>query len=190
MTAPAIYRYFPSLDALVHELTEDLYDELREAIETARDTAAADDPTAQLTAMARAFRRWSMAHPTEFELMFGNPVPGVAEFEGGLRLARPRRGPVRCRRSWRRSPPWQQSPFVTPPAALIEEELGPPPYSALPARLRPACRSSRVRLPVRLDPALRHGGAGGVRPHAVGRDRHGALFELELATFVDELRGR
>ena len=29
MTAPAIYRYFPSLDALVAELTEDLYDELR-----------------------------------------------------------------------------------------------------------------------------------------------------------------
>src|SRR5882672_12208641 len=35
MTAPAIYRYFPSLDALVAELAEDLYDELREATEAA-----------------------------------------------------------------------------------------------------------------------------------------------------------
>src|SRR5258705_7881123 len=44
MTAPAIYRYFPSLEALVHELTEDLYDELRENIEAARDALAAADP--------------------------------------------------------------------------------------------------------------------------------------------------
>ena len=40
MTAPAIYRYFPSLDALVKELAEDLYDELREAVEAARARTA------------------------------------------------------------------------------------------------------------------------------------------------------
>src|SRR5688572_27661487 len=37
MTAPAIYRYFPSLDALVVDLVEDLYDELRLAVEAVRD---------------------------------------------------------------------------------------------------------------------------------------------------------
>src|SRR5258705_8953695 len=83
MTAPAIYRYFPSLDALVLELTEDLYDELGESIEAARGTMPADDPLTQLAEMARAFRRWSIAHPAEFGLMFGNPVPGVAQFEDG-----------------------------------------------------------------------------------------------------------
>ena len=60
MTAPAIYRYFPSLDALVVELTEDLYDELRESIEAARDGCPADgsaaeaSPLAQLAEIGRA----------------------------------------------------------------------------------------------------------------------------------------
>src|ERR1700755_2544603 len=69
MTAPAIYRYFPSLDALVHELTEDLYDELREHIEAARDPLPSTQPVTQLAAMAREFRRWCLAHPPEFLLM-------------------------------------------------------------------------------------------------------------------------
>src|SRR3954451_24134646 len=69
MTAPAIYRYFPSLDALVIELTGDLFDELRQTIEAARDGVPAE-PLVQLLEMARAFRRWSLAHPPEFALMF------------------------------------------------------------------------------------------------------------------------
>ena len=94
MTAPAIYRYFPSLDALVAELTEDLYDELRETIEAARDPAPA-------TTRARARRDGPgvpalvVGHPAEFGLMFGNPVPGVRPVRGRVRRARPRRRPVR-----------------------------------------------------------------------------------------------
>jgi AcrR family transcriptional regulator len=79
MSAAALYRYFPSLEALVMDLAADLYDELRSAV-----TAAASgepDPTARLIAMARAFRDWSRSHPAEFALMFGSPVPGVAELE-------------------------------------------------------------------------------------------------------------
>src|SRR6476661_94588 len=52
MTAPAIYRYFPSLDALVQEVVEDLYNEARLAIEAVRDAAA--PPAEQLIEMARA----------------------------------------------------------------------------------------------------------------------------------------
>jgi AcrR family transcriptional regulator len=84
LTAAALYRYFPSLDALVEELCADLYLELSEAIVTARDAAgraAPDEPTAPLVAACREFRRWSVAHPTEFALMFGSPLPGVAEFD-------------------------------------------------------------------------------------------------------------
>jgi AcrR family transcriptional regulator len=79
MTAPAIYRYFPSLEALVAGLAADLYDELRETVETARD-AAGPDPLGQLLAMARAFRRWGVGNRAEFTLIFGNPVPGLEEF--------------------------------------------------------------------------------------------------------------
>jgi AcrR family transcriptional regulator len=80
MTAPALYRYFPSLDALIAAMTEDLYDELRETVEAVQAQAGAD-PMNQIADMARAFRRWSIAHPAEFGLMFGNPVPGVISFE-------------------------------------------------------------------------------------------------------------
>jgi AcrR family transcriptional regulator len=81
MTAPAIYRYFPSLDALVGRLTADLYDELRRAIEAARDECPGDEPLQRLAVMAHGFRAWGRAHPAEFALMFGSPVPGVTVFE-------------------------------------------------------------------------------------------------------------
>lgn len=191
MTAPAIYRYFPSLDALVHELTEDLYDELREAIETARDTAPADDPTAQLTTMARAFRRWSIGHPTEFELIFGNPVPGVAEFEAacdspdhaGARVGAPFLEAL--------TRLWRQSPFPTPPAEMIERILGPSlePYHAthdaspdhLPIEVVYVFLSSWTRL------------YGIVAMEVFGHLRWALtsmepLFEIELAAFVAQLR--
>jgi AcrR family transcriptional regulator len=81
MTAPAIYRYFPSLDALVTELCTDLYAELSGVVAAARDRLPADDPGARLAAMARAFRRWAVGHRAEFALMFGEPIPGVAAAE-------------------------------------------------------------------------------------------------------------
>jgi AcrR family transcriptional regulator len=91
VSAAALYRYFPSLEALVIELAGDLYDELREAVTTAaRDAVATGggaeaDPWAaaalRLGAMARAYRAWSLGHPAEFALIFGNPVPGIAELE-------------------------------------------------------------------------------------------------------------
>jgi AcrR family transcriptional regulator len=83
MSAAALYRYFPSLEALVLEVAGDLYHELRAAVTAAAERAGGEggDPAARLAAMARAFRAWSRAHPAEFALMFGNPVPGVAELE-------------------------------------------------------------------------------------------------------------
>jgi AcrR family transcriptional regulator len=124
MTAPAIYRYFPSLDALIAELVEDLFDEVREWTEAARDACPPGEPLTRLTEMARAFRRWSVAHPAEFGLMFGNPVPGVTRFEAdcmgpdhaGARFGAPFLQAF--------AEVWQTSRFPTPPAALIEEKLG------------------------------------------------------------------
>ena len=80
MTAPAIYRYFDSLDALVLAIVTDLFEDVRLSVEEAADRHAAEDPLTRLGHMARAFRRWSLAHPAEFALMFGSPVPGVTAF--------------------------------------------------------------------------------------------------------------
>jgi AcrR family transcriptional regulator len=75
MTPPALYRYFPSLDGLLAGLCADLYDECREHLQRAQDRCPPDDVSAQLYAVCREFRRWSIEHPAEFGLMFGSPVP-------------------------------------------------------------------------------------------------------------------
>jgi AcrR family transcriptional regulator len=77
MTAPALYRYFASLDELLAALSTDLYDELSQYLEDARDEHPADDLESRFRAVCRAFRRWSVAHRPEFGLMFGTPLPGI-----------------------------------------------------------------------------------------------------------------
>jgi AcrR family transcriptional regulator len=79
LSAAALYRYFPSLEALVADVCADVYDELRDAVDAAG--AAAEGAGAKLIAMAYGFRRWSLAHTPEFALLFGTPVPGVVEME-------------------------------------------------------------------------------------------------------------
>jgi AcrR family transcriptional regulator len=80
LTAPALYRYFDSLDALVLAIVTDLFEELRGAVGKLADDHAGEEPLARVTHMARGFRRWSLDHPAEFALMFGSPVPGVTQF--------------------------------------------------------------------------------------------------------------
>ena len=80
MTAPAIYRYFESLDALVLVVVTDLFEELRISVEQLAATHAGEDPLTRISHMARGFRRWSLDHPAEFALMFGSPIPGVTQF--------------------------------------------------------------------------------------------------------------
>ncbi|HEY8471363.1 MAG TPA: TetR/AcrR family transcriptional regulator [Natronosporangium sp.] len=81
MTAPAIYRYFESLEALIAELCSDLYAEVSAALDAARQPIPADQPATRLRAMASEFRRWCINHRAEFALMFGEPVPGVPEVD-------------------------------------------------------------------------------------------------------------
>lgn len=77
MTAPALYRYFPSREDLVAHLIGDLYRELDGALEAARDAEPAADTPGRLLAASRAFRHWALGHPREFGLLFGSPIPGV-----------------------------------------------------------------------------------------------------------------
>jgi AcrR family transcriptional regulator len=62
VTAPAIYRYYPSLDALTSALNESVVSELCAAVESARD---------QSGGMARAFRGWALDHPASFRFTLG-----------------------------------------------------------------------------------------------------------------------
>jgi AcrR family transcriptional regulator len=74
MVSSAVYRYFPSRDDLLTRLIIDGYDDLGAAAEGADDPAAA--PRSRWLAVCRAVRGWAKAHPHEYALLYGSPVPG------------------------------------------------------------------------------------------------------------------
>jgi len=74
MVSSAVYRYFPSRDDLLTRLIIDGYDDLGAAAEEADDPAAA--PRDRWLAVCRAVRGWAKAHPHEYALLYGSPVPG------------------------------------------------------------------------------------------------------------------
>ena len=74
MVSSAVYRYFPSRDDLLTRLIIDGYDALGAAAEAADDPAAA--PVDRWLDVCRAVRAWALAHPHEYALLYGSPVPG------------------------------------------------------------------------------------------------------------------
>jgi AcrR family transcriptional regulator len=95
MTAPALYRYFPSLEDLMEHLRAQLSDECTAYIAAEMDKAGPVDTPGRLYQGARAFRTWSKAHPIEFAEIFaahehgaghGHPEDGPSH-EAGMRFA-------------------------------------------------------------------------------------------------------
>ena len=74
MASSAVYRYFPSRDDLLTRLIIDGYDDLGAAAEPADDPTA--PPGERWLAVCRAVRAWALAHPHEYALLYGSPVPG------------------------------------------------------------------------------------------------------------------
>jgi AcrR family transcriptional regulator len=80
MTAPALYRYFGSHEELIKHVIADIFTELASGIRGAIASADAEsggDMTAKVLAACWEFRRWSLGHPREFELIFATPLPGL-----------------------------------------------------------------------------------------------------------------
>jgi AcrR family transcriptional regulator len=78
MVSSALYRYFDSRDALLTALIVDAYNSLGEAVEAAEAAVARDDLTGRWAAVAVATRRWALADPHQYALVYGSPVPGYA----------------------------------------------------------------------------------------------------------------
>jgi len=76
MASSALYRYFASYDELISALCVDAYDAAADALTEARDAQPADDPARQWWAIGHAHRRWALANPSDFALIFGTPIPG------------------------------------------------------------------------------------------------------------------
>lgn len=74
----ALYRYFPSRDALLTALIIDAYESLGTAAEDAEREVPREDLRGRWLAVCHAVRSWALAHPAEYGLLYGNPVPGYA----------------------------------------------------------------------------------------------------------------
>ncbi|KAB2351655.1 TetR/AcrR family transcriptional regulator [Actinomadura rudentiformis] len=83
MTAGAIYSYYPTRDDLITTLISDVYGELVDAVEAARDAVPESDPAGRLLAWGENVRTWALANPEGFRLIYGDPVPGYRPPEGG-----------------------------------------------------------------------------------------------------------
>lgn len=75
LVSSAVYRYVASRDDLLTLLLVDAYSELAEAVDASRTDAGPKWRT-QLRAVAHAVRRWAVAEPARWALLYGSPVPG------------------------------------------------------------------------------------------------------------------
>jgi AcrR family transcriptional regulator len=76
MVSSGIYRYFKSRDDLLTALIVDAYEAMASAVESADEGRARADFAGRWFACCHAARRWALAHPHEYALIYGSPVPG------------------------------------------------------------------------------------------------------------------
>ncbi|GAA4609267.1 TetR/AcrR family transcriptional regulator [Actinoallomurus liliacearum] len=76
MVSSALYRYFANRDELLTALIIDAYEALAAEIEAADRAVLSSDFRGRWEAACRATRRWATAHPHEYALVYGSPVPG------------------------------------------------------------------------------------------------------------------
>jgi AcrR family transcriptional regulator len=141
MVSSAIYRYFPSRDELLTALIIDAYDAIGEAAEAADAGVPAPDIRGRWRATCGAVRTWALAHPHEYALIYGSPVPGYRAPEatvssairavrvmGGI-LADAATGPGPDPRRTDPEPGAEPAPRLAPPlaeqAAIVADAIAP-----------------------------------------------------------------
>jgi AcrR family transcriptional regulator len=70
LSGPALYRYFAGRDELITALVRDAYRSLAEAFRLQAEAGA------DLEELAWVLRRWALADPQRYFLVYGTPVPG------------------------------------------------------------------------------------------------------------------
>lgn len=76
ISAPALYHYYKSMDDLITALIMDAFNGLADACEAGRDAVLDMPYVEQAKNVMRAYRQWALEHPTQFQLIYGNPIPG------------------------------------------------------------------------------------------------------------------
>ncbi len=78
-TAPALYRYFDSLEDLLRHVVGGIYDEATARLRTA--AGVQPDLDRRILGTAREFRAWALENEREYALIFGTPIEGVDVFQ-------------------------------------------------------------------------------------------------------------
>ncbi|GHJ32445.1 MULTISPECIES: TetR/AcrR family transcriptional regulator [Streptomyces] len=81
MTAPAVYRYFSSRDALILQLRVDIFEEMARFMRGVLGQHPEEEPGRRWISGARALRVWAIKHPHEFGLILGPWAPGLGREE-------------------------------------------------------------------------------------------------------------
>lgn len=76
VTPPALYTYFHSVDDLITALIVENFTALSDALAEAARQAHRENPVVRLRGVLRAYRQWAVDHPLDFQLIYGNPIPG------------------------------------------------------------------------------------------------------------------
>lgn len=76
MASSAVYRYVASRDELLTRLIIDAYDSLGAAAEASEVSVDRADLAGRWAAVCTAVRKWAIANPNEYSLIYGSPVPG------------------------------------------------------------------------------------------------------------------
>lgn len=74
LVSSAVYRYFPSREALLTAMIIEGYGHLEEALDRVRESR----PDRRWVALGEALRAWARASPLEYQLIYGTPIPGYA----------------------------------------------------------------------------------------------------------------
>ncbi|MFD5825819.1 TetR/AcrR family transcriptional regulator [Lentzea sp. NPDC060358] len=92
ITAPALYRYYDSHDALLRQLCDDICDDMATSLHAKLAAETSGQVECKVRTVCHAFRRWALAHPQEFALVFASPRDPLGADQFGsvfLRLAGP-----------------------------------------------------------------------------------------------------
>jgi len=76
MVSSAVYRYFASRDELLTALIVESYDSLGAAAEERAAATVGLAPRRRWVEVALSVRAWAIAHPHDYALLYGTPVPG------------------------------------------------------------------------------------------------------------------
>lgn len=155
MSAPGLYRYYDRREALLTALIAEAFEALAATMVSARDRLPEQDLGGRVMASALAYRGWAVAHPQEFGMIYGSPVPGYAAPPAGPTVAAARSVGQAflepCAAAWREGA-LRPRPTVALPAAVAQrlapalatmaQEIGP----AFPPDLAHAIHSAYARI--------------------------------------------